>query len=208
VTAKELKMSVPVEQLGLEPLAIDAGLKMDIQFDVLRQAANTWFDTIIKVVNGIKIPDVQSGKDYMKDNHFYIEQRVSDVSLNPDVDNNAVELVCEKLTAEFRTNKFRYHVAPLVTAKGHAEVDMKTVKIGFALQFKTQTTPEGREIMYCDTVDVTVDIDRNDIKLHVSGNWLSDVGSIFTLFFKGTIVDLINDGVTTALTQALPAIIN
>lgn len=201
-------MSVPVEQLGLEPLAIDAGLKMDIQFDVLRQAANTWFDTIIQVVNGIKIPDVQSGKDYMKDNHFYIEQRVSDVSLNPDVDNNAVELVCEKLTAEFRTNKFRYHVAPLVTAKGHAEVDMKTVKIGFALQFKTQTTPEGREIMYCDTVDVTVDIDRNDIKLHVSGNWLSDVGSIFTLFFKGTIVDLINDGVTTALTQALPAIIN
>jgi FlaG/FlaF family flagellin (archaellin) len=62
--------------------------------------------------------------------------------------------------------------------------------------------------MYCDTVDVTVDIDKNDIKLHVSGNWLSDVGSIFTVFFKGTIVDLINDGVETALTQALPAIIN
>jgi hypothetical protein len=85
---------------------------------------------------------------------------------------------------------------------------MKTVKIGFALQFKTITPPDGRSIMYCDTVDVTVDIDRNDIKLHVSGNWLSDVGSIFTIFFKGTIVDLINDAVSTALTQALPMIIN
>jgi hypothetical protein len=31
---------------------------VDIQFDILRQAANTWFDTIIQVVNGIKIPDV------------------------------------------------------------------------------------------------------------------------------------------------------
>jgi hypothetical protein len=51
-------MSVPVEQLGLEPLVVDAGLKVDIQFDILRQAANTWFDTIIQVVNGIKIPDV------------------------------------------------------------------------------------------------------------------------------------------------------
>jgi hypothetical protein len=135
----------------------------------------------------------------MKGNHFYLEQRVSDVQLNPDVENNAVELVCDKLTAEFRTNKFRYHVAPLVTAKGHAEVDMKTVKIGFALQFKTQTTSDNRTIMFCDTVDVVVDIDRNDIKLHVSGNWLSDVGSIFTIFFKGTVVDLINDGVNAAL---------
>jgi hypothetical protein len=85
---------------------------------------------------------------------------------------------------------------------------MKTVKIGFALQFKTQTTSDGRQIMFCDTVDVVVDINRNDIKLHVSGNWLSDVGSIFTVFFKGTVVDLINDAVNAALTQALPAIIN
>ena len=60
VIAKELKMTIPVEQLGMEPLTVstaEAGLKMDIQFDVLRQAANTWFDTLIQVVNGISIPD-------------------------------------------------------------------------------------------------------------------------------------------------------
>jgi hypothetical protein len=203
VKAEEIKFKVPVEQLGMEPLSLEttnfAGLKVDIEFDILRQAANTWFDTLVQVINGITIPDFESGKNYMKGNHFYLEQRVSDVQLNPDVENNAVELVCDKLTAEFRTNKFRYHVAPLVTAKGHAEVDMKTVKIGFALQFKTQTTSDNRTIMFCDTVDVVVDIDRNDIKLHVSGNWLSDVGSIFTIFFKGTVVDLINDGVNAAL---------
>jgi hypothetical protein len=49
-SAKELKMTIPVEKLGMEPFTVssaEAGLKMDIQFDVLRQAANTWFDTLI-----------------------------------------------------------------------------------------------------------------------------------------------------------------
>lgn len=62
--------------------------------------------------------------------------------------------------------------------------------------------------MKCNTVDITVDINRSDIKLHISGNWLSDLGSIFTVFFKGTVVDLINDSINTALSTTLPTIIN
>jgi len=192
----------------MAPLEVPAGFKVDIEFDVLRQAADVWYDSLIKVINGIKIPDVESNGNYIKDSHFYIEQRIDEVVLTPDVANNAVQLVCEKLTAEFRTNKFRYKVAPLVVAKGHAEVDMKTVKIGFALQFKTQTTPDGRQVMMCDTVDIVVDINRNDIKLHISGNWLSQIGSIATVFFKGTVVDLINDAITTGLGDTLPSMIN
>ena len=85
---------------------------------------------------------------------------------------------------------------------------MNTVKIGFALQFKTQIAPDGRQIMMVDTVDIIVDINRNDIKLHISGNWLSDIGSIFTIFFKGTVVDLINTAVYGALESTLPNVIN
>lgn len=62
--------------------------------------------------------------------------------------------------------------------------------------------------MKIDTVDIIVDINRNDIKIRISGNWLSDLASIFTVFFKGTVVDLINDSVTTALETTLPDIIN
>jgi hypothetical protein len=79
-----------------------------------------------------------------------------------------------------------------VVAKGHVEVDMNKVKIGFGLQFNTQIAPDGRQLMMVDTVDIIIDIDRNDIRLHISGNWLSDLGNIFTIFFKGPVVDLIN----------------
>ena len=43
--------------------------------DVLRNAASEWFDTIIQIVNGIKIPDLvvdPKKGDYMKKNTFYI----------------------------------------------------------------------------------------------------------------------------------------
>ena len=57
--------------------------------------------------------------------------------LTSDVANNAVVLNCNKLSAKFRSNKFRYKVAPLIVAKGYVEVDMASVDIGFGLSFKT-----------------------------------------------------------------------
>jgi hypothetical protein len=88
------------------------------------------------VVNGIKIPDVQD-KDgnYMHDNEFFIDQRIDGVTLAADTAKNAITLKCDKLTAKFKTNHFKYHVAPLINAKGYAEVDMNTVEIGFGLAF-------------------------------------------------------------------------
>jgi len=77
----------------------------------------------------------------MKDNTFYIEQRIDGVTLEADTANNAVKLNCNKLTAKFRCNNFRYKIAPLMVANGYVEVDMNTVDIGFGLQFKTQISP-------------------------------------------------------------------
>jgi len=62
--------------------------------------------------------------------------------------------------------------------------------------------------MMVDTVDVVVDINRNDIKLHIGGGFWSDIGSIFTVFFKSTVVNMIRDSVTAALTTKIPAIAN
>lgn len=53
--------------------------------------------------------------------------------------------------------------------------------------------------MAIDTVDVLVNIDKNDIKLHIGGGFLEDLASIFKIFFKGTVVKEIRDQVTTAL---------
>ena len=96
-----------VKLMSLKGLDIPVGFRASIDLDVARNAANEWFDTIIQVVNGIKIPNVIIDKkenDYMKKNIFYIGQRVSDVTLTSDVKKNAVVLNCKKLTAKFRSS--------------------------------------------------------------------------------------------------------
>jgi hypothetical protein len=109
---------------------------------VLRQAAGAWFDSMIQVINGITIPNFSQDGDYMNDNTFYIEQRIDDVTLTADTAQNALVLNCNKLTAKFRSNKFHYHIAPLMNANGYVEVDMNTVQIGFGLQFEVQNKTE------------------------------------------------------------------
>ena len=141
--AVKTTITVPLKK----PIVIDAtsftpAFKGGIDLTVLKQAGNEWFDTIVQLVNGLVIPDVTtSGKDYMYDNTFYIEERIDNVDLTADTTQNAVVLNCKKLTAKFRCNDFKYKIAPLVIANGYVEVDMNSVDIGFGLQFKTQISP-------------------------------------------------------------------
>lgn len=70
---------------------------------------------------------------------------------------------------------------------------MDTVNIGVGLKFKTQTLADGRTVPAVDSVDVTVDIDRDDIDIKIWGNIWADFASAFEIFFKSTVVDLIQD---------------
>jgi len=141
----------------------------------------------------------------MHDNVFFIDQQAFNVDLTTDVVNNAFVLTCNDLSAGFRSGSFRYKVAPLIVASGYAEVDMNTVKIQVGLKFVTQTLADGRVVPAFESVDVVVDIDRNDIKIHLGGGFITDIASLFEVFFKGTVVDLIRDSVTTALETTLPS---
>ena len=44
-------------------------------------------------------------------------------------------------------------------------------------------------------VDVLVDIDRDDIDIKIYGNIFADLASAFEIFFKSTVVELIQDTV-------------
>lgn len=57
-------------------------------------------------------------------------------------------------------------------------------------------------------MDLKVDIDRRDIKIHLFGNLLTDIGSLFEVFFKGTVVDLINKTVNFTLETGIPKATN
>lgn len=44
VEAEEIKFSMPLEELGLEAITFDPGFNIDINFDVLKNAGNVWFE--------------------------------------------------------------------------------------------------------------------------------------------------------------------
>jgi len=49
-----------------------------------------------------------------------------------------------------------------------------------------------------------VKIDRSDIKIHLGGGFITDIASLFEVFFKGTVASLIEDNVKLALQTTLP----
>jgi len=184
-------------------------VKNSLDISVISQAKDVWFDKIISTLNGLKIPDVTDDKgNYLKDNEFFIEGRPDKVDFTTDVPQNAVVFSCKKITAKFKTKHFRYKVAPLLVSKGNAEVKMNTIGIQFGIQFKLKTLPDGRQVPNIATVDLKVDIDRRDIKIHLFGNLLTDIGSLFEVFFKGTVVDLINKTVNFTLETGIPKATN
>lgn len=132
-----------------------------------------------------------------------VSQSANNVVFETDVANNAVVLTCNDLSAVFRTNSFRSHWLFFI-ATGNIEVDMNSVSIGMGLSFGTQTLTSGAIVPKVTAVDVTVDINRSDIDLHIHGNIWTDFASAFEVFFKGTVVDMIRDEIRDTLTNTLP----
>ena len=179
---------------------------MDIA--VLEQAKDVWFDKIVEIVNTIQLPDLYGDKNhFLEGNHFYLNQRTSDVTITPDVANNAIVLKCNKLSGEFINDSFRYKETIFI-AKGHLKVEIDTVEIQFGIRFENEVLPDGRTVPKIAGVDIISDIDRYDVDIKIYGNIWSDFASAFEVFFVGTVVDLINDTITTALQTDIPQFAN
>lgn len=163
----------------------------------------------MEAINGISIPDFEDPKgNYMKGNSFYIKESKKHVEFLTDERKNAFILANKKVSAQFKAKKFRYHAAPLVTAKGHVEVDLNEVDIEIGLSFDTQHTNDGHIVPYVTAVDVKCDINRHDIKIHLHGNLITDIGAMFEIFFKGPVSDAIEDTIRLTLNQGVPAAVN
>jgi hypothetical protein len=98
---------------------------------------------------------------------------------------------CDKITASFKSGHFRYKVAPLLVSKGHVEVEMNQIGLDVGFRFVLKELDDGRTIPNIETVDIFVDVNRSDVKIHMFGNLLTDIGSLFEVFFKGTVVNII-----------------
>lgn len=144
----------------------------------------------------------------MKNNVFIYDSAPENVEFTTDVPNNAMVLTCKKVSATFISNDFNYHYAPLLNASGSLEVDLNTIKIVVGLGFGTQILPDGREVPLVSGQDVLVNIDRFDLHISIHGSFTSDVINLITPFIKGTVCDLIQSSLYTALDVTFPAAIN
>jgi hypothetical protein len=62
--------------------------------------------------------------------------------------------------------------------------------------------------MMLETVDILVDIDKDDIKIHIGGGVWTDLASMFESLFKKTIADTIRDEVKSVLSTTIPQMAN
>ena len=112
------------------------------------------------------------------------------------------------MSAKARSNDFRYKEAPLVVAKGSVEVDMNTVDIQAGLSFSTKTLADGRIVPFVTSVDVKCNINRFDINIKMHGNILTDLASLFEVFFVGTVAGLIEESIVLTLNTGIPVVTN
>lgn len=171
---------------------------------IIQQAKDAYFSELLKVINDLEIPNIDFDGGYLHDNVFTVDQQAVDVIMTADASENAFVLTCNDLSATFRSGHFRYKIAPLLVSKGHAEVDLNTVKVQAGLKFIVQTLEDGRSVPAFESADIDVKINRNDIKIHLFGNLLTDFASLFEVFFKGTVASEIEDNVRIALETTLP----
>lgn len=161
------------------------------------------------MVNGLELPDLKD-KDgnYLKGNSITVLEGTKYVEFVADVANNAVVLKNKKVSAVAKCNDFHYHVAPLINANGHAEVDMNTVDIEAGLKFSTRILPNGNIVPYVEAADVKCNINRFDINIKLWGNLITDLASLAEVFFVGTVAGLLEDSINAALTTAIPNLFN
>ena len=157
----------------------------------------------MQLIQSVQIPNYDDGDIYLHDNSFTLDQDASGVVFAADSAQNALTLTCNSLSAKFHTGSF--HAKEWIfVATGHADVDMKKVTVEVGLQFTTQTLGDGRVVPAVNAVDVKVDIDKDDIDIHIHGNIWSDFASMFESLFKDDIADLIRDTVTDVLNSEIP----
>jgi hypothetical protein len=124
------------------------------------------------------------------------------------VSNNAIVLRNKKISAVARSGSFRYKLAPLTVAKGTAEVDINTIEVDIGISFSTTTLPSGHVVPHFRSVDVKCNINRFDINIKLTGDFIVEFASIFEVIFVGTVAGLLEDSINVALNTTVPGLMN
>lgn len=76
------------------------------------------------------------------------------------------------------------------------------------LKFSTKKLHSGHVVPHVESADTHCKINRHDISIHIGGSFVSDIASLFKVFFVGTVADQIETILNDALKKSLPNYVN
>jgi hypothetical protein len=169
---------------------LQAGIKSSIAASFLEQGAESYFNYIMEQ---ILIPNIDSpdGKNYMRDNHFVCQSKDGNVEFKTEVENNALVITVNNVKARFYSNDFYYKYARFLSVSGKLEVNFNRVKFVLGMGFSTIELPDGRIVPHVYGQDVKVQIDRQDVNIHLEGGMLTSVLNVITPYITGTVSGMV-----------------
>ena len=181
------------------------GASLDII--MVESAKDVYWNYLMEVLGNTPIPNLSFKGGYLNDNKFAITEKASDVNIQTDVAHNGVKLSIDSLSAQFHSGSFKYKWE-FITAKGHVDVDISRMSVHTTLGLTTQTLSNGEVVPAFTVPEVSVNLPKDGIKIHIHGNAAASIADAFKSLFMGTIRDEITKNLRDIISKELPPAIN
>lgn len=179
---------------------------------IVEQAKAVYLGKILQIVRKLQIPDiVKDDTHYIKNNTFDIgDIKDEDVKFWFDEAENSIYLEVDNLSASFASTDYKFKYSKWTpTISGTAKVTIGKVMLKIGLKIATQTIQPGNRLLpNLNPVGVAMVIDKDSIKIDLSGGVVSSLVGFFTKFFKDHVCDEITKNVVEQINAQVPTIVN
>ena len=107
--------------------AFNPGATGSLAFSTLEEAKDTYMATVLKVVNGIKLPEIKIPSGSLQNNTFQVMDTPSDDFFRASA-NNSVYISVNGLSAEFMCDHLHYNLG-FMSADGSAKATISNMSV-------------------------------------------------------------------------------
>ena len=180
-----------------------------VSFDLaaLEEARDVYFSYVENTLKEVTMPDIDFKQGRAVQNIFKVLEPAANVQVAADPSSNALVISANNMTAQFLSKDFRYKLS-ILTAKGSMAADVIHVSINAIVGLTTQTLPNGKVVPAFTVPNVTVDLPKEHISIHIRGNIVAKIADAFKVLFVSTVRDQITAHLSERVKMALPPILN
>ena len=131
----ETPFEAPLEQPFLEQVLLPTpGLSGSFDYSDFDKIKKPLTQNILKIINNMKVPDIEITDGYLNQNKLYIE-KTTDLTFQALNKENALLFQLKNLKARLRVNDF-YYSGILIPVRGYLDITMAGVLLRVKAQFK------------------------------------------------------------------------